>query len=73
MEKIEPGPAFPRFHRPAFGRANLVEKLGPDDDDDRTAPIGDGVAKKGTEVSFRIEVVITDYPNKEERDRNDTE
>jgi hypothetical protein len=51
---------FPRFA--AFGGAFFEEIFCGNDDDDRAAPIGDGIAEEGAAVCFGIRVFVEDDP-----------
>jgi hypothetical protein len=73
MQKIEPCETFFSFDRPALGRSDFVQKFRAQNDDDRPAPIGNGIAKKCAQMSFWIEHSIADNPNDEEPDRNHTQ
>src|ERR1051325_1947195 len=73
MQIIEPGKTLFAFHRPAFGRSDFVEKFCAKNNDDRTAPIGDGVAKKRAQMRFRIEQAIADYPDEQKGDGHNAE
>jgi hypothetical protein len=70
MEKIDPRETLFSFDRPALGRSDLIQEFRSQNDDNRTAPIRNGIAKKCAHMSFWIEHSIPDDPNDEEPDCN---
>ena len=73
MQKIEPRGTLFSFDWPALGRSNLIQKFRSQDDDNRAAPIGNGVPEKCAQVSFRIEQAVIDYPDNQQPDRDETQ
>ncbi len=70
MQKIELRGTLFSFDRPALGGSDLVQKFRSQDDDNRAAPIRNGITKKCAQMSFWIEHSITDDPNDEEPNCN---
>jgi hypothetical protein len=70
MQKIEPRETLFSFNRTALGRSDFLQKFRSQNDDDRAAPIGNGVAKKCAQMRFWIEHSISDYPDDKEPDRD---
>src|SRR5258708_1798032 len=52
VQKIDPRGTLFSFDWPALGRSDLIQKFRPQNDDNRTAPIGNSIAKKCTHMSF---------------------
>ena len=73
MQKIELRGTLFSFDRPALGGSDLVQKFRSQDDDNRAAPIRNGIAKKCAQMSFWIEHSITNNPNDEEPNCNHAE
>ncbi len=70
IQKIEPRGTLFSFDRQTLGRSDFIQKFRSQNDNDRAAPICNGITKKCAQMSFWVEHSITDDPNNKEPNCN---
>jgi len=63
----------PPLHAPAFGGMEFQQIFRAKNDDDRAAPIGDGISKKRADVRGRVGEAVANNPQCEQPGRDDAQ
>ena len=70
-QKFEERILHPTAHRFALSRTNFVKEFCAENDDDRAAPVGNGVSAESAEMALRIEANVTGDPEEKKNERDD--